>query len=86
MLLHGHYYADALWRDKGATIVHSRGAYVSDRAHHVTICRSCTMTWGAAPRGRAAIALPQRNLRRATAQRSRTTNTRANHVCCHGSS
>ena len=28
------------------------------------------MTWGASPRGRAAIALPQRNLRRATAQRS----------------
>ena len=54
MLLHGHYYADALWRDKEATIIHSRGAYVSHRAHHVTICNSCTMTWGAAPRGRAA--------------------------------
>ena len=86
MLLHGHYYAAALWRDKKATIIHSRGAYVLHRAHHVTICNSCTIMWGAALRGRAATALPQRNHRRATAQRSRTTNTRANHVCCHGSS
>ena len=88
MLLHhdGHYYADALWHDKEATIIHSHGTYVSHCAHHDTICNSCTITWEAAPQGHAATALPQRNHWHATAQRSCTTNMHANHVCCHGSS